>query len=209
MTYMWLKNKYRNTSRDTMKIVEHWHLTTLWQACSPQSQNYSCIWRWKWLFIFMLKCLLLTNSSVKHSLSIYLLIIIIIIIIYFCSYNTGWDEKQVLFTRLIIILLYGTHLHSNPDRKSSSKYHVCKKILCPQLLNNHCCFSSIYQQSCCCGCGFFGWCCAGHGITWDDLIHMLLYYLFCVSLSYHMFNSAKPKKVEAVHHPSLPLVLWQ
>ena len=55
-------------------------------------------------------CLLLTNSSVKHSLSIYLLIIIM----YFCSYNTGWDEKQVLFTRLIIILFHETHLHLYP-----------------------------------------------------------------------------------------------
>ena len=111
MTYMWLKNKYQNTSRDKMKIVENTtDITTLWQASPPQSRNHSCVWRWKWLFIFMLKCLLLTNSSVKHSLSMYLLIIII----YFCSYNTGWDEKQVLFTRLITILFHETHLHLYP-----------------------------------------------------------------------------------------------
>ena len=88
----------------------YWHyLTTLWHASPPQSQNHSCIWRWKWLFVFMLNCLLQKNSSVKHSLSIYL-----IIIIYFCSYNTGWDEKQVLFTRLITILFHETHLHLYP-----------------------------------------------------------------------------------------------
>jgi hypothetical protein len=58
----------------------------------------------------MLSCLLQKNSSVKHSLSIYL-----IIIIYFCSYNTGWDEKQVWFTRLITILFHETPSLSQVD----------------------------------------------------------------------------------------------
>ena len=91
----------------------YWHyLTTLWQACPSQLHM-----EMNMVIRFMLNCLLLTNSSVKHSLSIYLIIIIIIIIIiirYFCSYNTGWDEKQVLFTRLITILFHGTHLHLYP-----------------------------------------------------------------------------------------------
>jgi hypothetical protein len=72
----------------------------------------------------MRKCLLLTNSSVKHSLSIYLLIIII----YFCSYNPDWDENQVLFPRLITILFHETHHHLYL-RKSSTSYHIWKQIL--------------------------------------------------------------------------------
>jgi len=47
--------------------------------------------------------------------------------------------------------------------------HLKKNSVGLQLLNNRCCFISICQQSCCYGCGFFGWCCAGHAITWDDL----------------------------------------
>ena len=53
MTFMWLKNKYQNTSRNTMKIVEHTINIILQHYDRPvhQSQNHSCIWRWKWLLI--------------------------------------------------------------------------------------------------------------------------------------------------------------
>jgi len=113
------------------------------------------------------------------------------------SYNTGWDEKQVIFPRLITILYHETHHHLYPREKNSSPSLSQRESPPPiitfkkknsvglQLLNNHCCFFSIYQQSCY-GCGFFCWCCAGHAITWDDLTHMLLYYVFYVSLSYHI-----------------------
>ena len=58
--------RYKKTVEHTTSIILQLRLS--WQACPPQSQNQSCIWRWKWLFIFMLKHLLLKNSSVKHSL---------------------------------------------------------------------------------------------------------------------------------------------
>ena len=62
--------------RDTMKIVENTiDIVQHYDRPAHQLQNHSCIWRWKWLFVFMLNCLLLKNSSMKHSLSIYLLVV--------------------------------------------------------------------------------------------------------------------------------------
>jgi hypothetical protein len=89
-----------------MKIVEHINII-LEQYDRPahQSQNHSCIWRWKWFFIFMLKCL--TDKQLCEALFEYTYLLIIII--YF-SYNTGWDENHVLFTRLILILFHETSL---------------------------------------------------------------------------------------------------
>ena len=178
MTSMWLKNKYQNTSRDTKKIVEntidiilqhygrpahHSHKTT---AAYGDEDGYlslcwivcyrNTLWSILWVYILLLLYTFVLITLVEMR----------------CRFHLP-DQLLFYFMKLISISI----LHQLS--------HFRKNSVGLQLLNNHCCFFSTCQQFCC-GCGFFGWCYAGHAITWDDLTHVLLYYVFYVSLSYHI-----------------------